>query len=642
MIEDPSKKSGAARAVRSFAQILERRLSRRSLIVGAAGGAAALTLHNVVQGLPIGQQPRVEAQTARLAFASIRLSSLDRVLVPDGYRAAPLISWGDPLVAGLPPFDAANLTAEDQRQRFGYNADGIFYYGLPAGSPSNTRGLLAVNNEYTNPELMFAEFDPTAMTRQQVDLEMAAHGLSVVEITRDGNGAWTYNLESPLNRRITAETPIMLTGPVAGHPWLRTSADDTGAWVVGMVNNCGQGKTPWATILTCEENFHGYFGNLAGLPESDPRRAIHQRYGIPTGASDRRWEQQYDRFNVAVEPNEPFRFGWVVEIDPYDPTFVPRKRTALGRVRHEAATTKLTADNRVAVYTGDDERFEYVYKFVSSGRFNPNDRAANLDLLDDGTLYAARFADDGTGEWLPLTFGHGPLTPANGFESQADVLIQTRRAAQLLGSTPMDRPEDIEPNPINGKVYVVMTYNERRTAEQVGAANPRAANLHGHIIELSETDADAAATTFAWEIFLLCGDASRDSSVYSAGFDTSSLSPISAPDNIAFDSAGNLWIATDGQIRAESFGMNDAIFVVPTEGPERGYLRQFLSGVPGGEVSSLALTPNDSTLFACIQHPGEGGTYHDSPSLFPDGHTPPRPGVVAVTRIGPGPDVIGS
>jgi secreted PhoX family phosphatase len=423
---------------------------------------------------------------------------------------------------------------------------------------------------------------------------------------------------------------------------MRTSYDSTGTRVRGMVNNCGQGKTPWGTVLTCEENFHSYFGNLSGLPESDPRRAVHQRYGVSTAASERRWELHHDRFDVVKEPNESFRFGWVVEIDPYDPDFTPRKRTALGRLKHEAATTKVSKEGHVVVYTGDDERYEYAYKFVSSGHFDPSDRAANLDLLDDGTLYVARFNDDGSGVWLPLVYGQGPLTSANRFSSQADVLLNTRRAADLLGATKMDRPEDFEPNPANGKIYLVMTFNERRTDAEVDAANPRAENLHGHIIEIAEASDDAAATTFTWEMFLVCGNPSTDGTVYCAGFDPSMISPISAPDNIAFDQSGNLWIATDGQIRSASFRMNDAVFVVPTEGPERGYLRQFLSGVSGGEVASLAFASNDETLFVCIQHPGEGGKFDDATSRFPDGTLPPRPAVVAVTRTALGSGTIGA
>ena len=622
-----------------FAAILERRLSRRTLIKGTAGGAAVLTLSTALPGF---MRQTAAAQGAHLAFAPIQLSAEDRVTVPEGYTAAVLIRWGDPLVAGLPPFDPRNQSAEQQTVRFGYNCDGIFYYALPVGSSNGNWGLLAINNEYTNPELMFPGFDPNAPTRQQVDVEIAAHGITVVEVRRDSVGAWSYNVGSPYNRRITGETTAMITGPAAGHEWMRTSYDSTGTWVRGTMYNCGQGKTPWGTILTCEENFQSFFGNLDAMPASDPRRAVHQRYGIATGASEKRWELHYDRFDVATEPNEAFRFGWVVEIDPYDPDFTPRKRTALGRFKHEAATTKLTKEGHVAVYTGDDERFEYAYKFVSSGQYDPNDRAANVDLLDDGTLYAARFNDDGSGDWLPLIYGQGPLTSANGFSSQADVLLQARIAASLLGATQMDRPEDFEPNPANGKIYLVMTFNERRTAEQVNAANPRPENNDGHIIEITESNDDAASTTFTWELFLVCGDASKDGTVYCAGVDPSMISPISAPDNIAFDQSGNLWIATDGQIRPTSFRMNDAIFVVPTEGPDRGYLRQFLSGVPGGEVSSLAFASNDETLFACIQHPGEGGKFDDATSRFPDGTLPPRPAVVAVTRTAVGSGTIGA
>jgi secreted PhoX family phosphatase len=350
---------------------------------------------------------------------------------------------------------------------------------------------------------------------------------------------------------------------------------------------------------------------------------------MPRGASEGRWEQQQARFDIASEPNEGFRFGWVVEIDPYDAHSTPRKRTALGRMRHEAATTTLTRDGRAAVYTGDDERFDYMYKFVSSQRVNLTNRSENMTVLDDGVLYVARFSDDGGGEWLPLAYGEGPLTPANGFSSQADVLIQTRRAADLIGATPMDRPEDIEANPVNGKVYAVMTNNNQRTMERVNGPNPRADNRHGHIVELTEQDNDAGAMAFTWEIFLLCGNpqASTDG-FYGAGADPGSCSAISCPDNIAFDSAGNLWISTDGQ--DGTFKMNDGIYMVPTDGPERGRVQQFLSGVTGGECASLAITPDDSTLFVSIQHPGEGGSYAAPTSLWPDGHTPPRPGVIAV------------
>jgi secreted PhoX family phosphatase len=444
-----------------------------------------------------------------------------------------------------------------------------------------------------------------------------------------------------LNRRITGETAIEIAGSVAGHNWLKVSYDLSGTLVRGTLNNCAGGVTPWGTYLTCEENFHQYFANLAALADDDPRKAVHARYGLPTGNSVRRWERYHPRFDLAQEPNEPFRFGWVVEIDPYDPQSIPRKHTAPGRFKHEAASCVLAPDGRVAMYSGDDEWFEYMYKFVTTGQFNPRRRDANFGLLEEGTLYVARLNDDGTGEWLPLVFGRDPLTEANGFASQADVLINTRWAADLLGATKMDRPEDIEANPVNGKVYCVMTHNTRRTAEQVNAANPRGPNRHGHIIELTEDNNDSTAESFIWEIVLLCGDpVDPEDSVYFAGFDPSVVSPISSPDNIAFDLQGNLWIATDGQTSA--FKHNDGVYAVAVEGLERGYLRQFLSGVPGGEVAGLTFSPDNHALFCSIQHPAEGSTLADASSTWPDGTIPPRPSIIVVEKTGDGSRVIGS
>ena len=629
----------AADRTDTFASILERRISRRAMLQGTAGGATALALTSTLGPLSL-RMPEASAGQLGIRFTPISLDDHDQILVAAGYDSQLVVAWGDSLQAGVPHLDPSHQTAALQNAQFGYNADGLFFFPLPAGSSSSSRGIIGVNHEYTNPELMFPGYDPKAPTREQVDIELAAHGLAFVEVNRAASGEWTYDQASPYNRRVTGETEMIVTGPAARHPRLRTSADPTGQVVWGTLNNCSVGRTPWGTILTCEENFHQYFGNLAGLPASDDRAAIHRRYGLPNGASERLWEAHYDRFDIAKEPNEPFRFGWVVEIDPYDPSFTPRKRTALGRFRHEAATLALTTDGRAAVYSGDDERFEYVYKFVSTGAYNSSDRLANLELLDDGILYVASFSDDGTGTWIPLVFGQNGLGPENGFSSPADILIETRRAASLVGATPMDRPEDIEPNPVNGKIYAAMTNNNQRTPERVDGANPRSNNIHGHIIEITEGLNDPASSWFNWDILLLCGNpAVADDAVFAAGFDPSMVSAISSPDNINFDNAGNLWIATDGQIN--TFRMNDGIYVVPVEGPERGYVRQLVSGVPGGETSSLEFTPDNTTLFVCIQHPGEGSTYDSPTSLFPDGHTPPRPGIIAVTRTAPGPTTIG-
>lgn len=605
-----------------FETVLARRFDRRQVL----RGAVALTLLAAYYRAPSGH---AAGGRGALTFQPITLNLSDQVTLPEGYASTVLLRWGDPIRRDAPEFSLARQSPEAQAQQFGYNADFVGYFPLPSSGPHPTRALLAVNHEYTNPELMFPGYRPGDPELWQMAVEWEAHGVSVVELVRRAHGDWRVDLASSRNRRVTATTRCELTGPAAGSDWLRTSADPTGTVVAGTLNNCAGGKTPWGTLLTCEENFHQYFGNLAGLSKTDPRYSIHRRYGVPEGESERLWERFDRRFDVSQEPNEPFRFGWVVEIDPYDPTFVPKKRTALGRFKHEAATVVLARDGRVVVYMGDDERFEYIYKFVSDRRYDPQDRTANFSLLDSGTLFVARFDEDGSGEWLPLVYGHGPLTERNGFTSQADVLVNTRRAADLLGATPMDRPEDIETNPVNGLVYVVCTNNVRRQWNQMNAANPRPNNRHGHIIELSE-EGDYTGTRFRWELFLLCGDPhDPNDGVFAAGFDPQLISPISCPDNITFDAWGNLWIATDGQ--PHSFGRNDGIYAVPTSGDDRGWVRMFLSGPRGCEICGPEFTPDCTTLFCAIQHPGEGSTLADLSSSWPDG-TIPRPSVIAVWK----------
>lgn len=632
----------------NFEEVLARRFARRDFLKGAASAASMLVLNEA-----IGQSTATQAQTATtprpLTFTPIELSTEDKITVPPGYLAKVLVRWGDPLFPGAPAFNINNQSAAAQELQFGYNSDFVFFLEFPRNpfdtSLSRTeRGLLWNNHEYTNPELMFPGYSASNPTREQVAIELAAHGGTVVQIERRGRRfpfggqEWAVNVHSSFNRRITGETLIQITGPAAGHELLKTSYDETGTLVRGTLNNCGGGVTPWNTIITAEENFNQYFANVGKLPNSDSRKAQHTRYGLPAGASERKWENYYDRFDVSKEPNEPFRFGYAVEVNPFNPNTPPKKRTALGRLKHEAATFVVAPDQRVVCYTGDDERFDYMYKFVTEGKFNPSLGAANGDLLDKGTLYVAKFNDDGTGVWLSLVAGQGAL--ANW--TQAEICINTRLAADAVGPTRMDRPEDIETNPVNGKVYCVFTNNTQRGTSGRPAtdmANPRANNRHGHIIELTEGNDDPAGTEFTWEIFMLCGDPSvAADGAFFADFDPSRVSPISSPDNITFDKQGNLWIATDGQIG--TFRKNDGIYVVPTEGPERGFLRQLLSGVPGGEVASLALGANDKYLFASIQHPGEGSTLASLTSTFPDGDIP-RPTVVVVENTG-GARVIGS
>lgn len=645
-----------------FRDIVQARIARRLLLTrGAAVVAGAAIAPTLLR--PSRAQADVDPGN-RLRFEPIAPSDADAILVPFNYVHEVVIRWGDPLFAATAAFAVDHQTAAAQHRQFGFNCDFVAQFPLPswlerdlafAGKVSPfslfwlgisfdrlrvleaERALLWVNHEYTSGGDMFPGYDSSNPTAEQVAIEIAAHGGSVVQIEKHRRGPWTYVQGAPLNRRITGETPIEISGPLAGHALLQTSDDPSGRLVLGMFNNCGGGITPWGTVLSAEENFDQYFGNRAGLSLSNPEKAaLYARLPATSGETERKWERFDARFDVSLEPNEYARFGYIVEIDPYDPTARPRKHTALGRFKHEAAVPVISRDRRVVVYSGDDARFEYAYKFVSQGRFERHQRGANMRLLDQGVLYTAVFEADGTGRWLPLIHGEGPLTADNGFASQAEVLINTRGAADLLGATRMDRPEDIEVSPVNGRVYIALTNNSARTsvAGSAGeaAANPRLGNRWGHVVEITEDGDDNAALTFTWEIFMLCGDPVSTPNTYFAGFDPAQVSPISCPDNLDFDAAGNLWIATDGAPASPGFGdRNDGIFAVPTEGSDRGYLRQFMSGVPGCEVASLKHSGDGRTLFASIQHPGEGGGLPNADSSWPDGtNYAPRPAVIAI------------
>lgn len=646
-------------------EILARRWSRRGIVGGGLASGLVLTLGQsafaqeaspTIDGTPAADAtpvrngtPVAEATPAPAAgFEPITLDEGDELVVAANHRAVPFLRWGDPLFSDAPEWDIENQSAEAQERQFGYNCDWIGYLPLPDGSDSSDHGLLVVNHEYTNPELMFPgyltrnpEFEalpnpdnappeiPEFLANTSEDIvntELAAHGLSIVEIQRN-DGEWEVVLDSEYNRRITGMTPMEVTGPAAGIDLLQTSEDPEGVNVLGTLNNCAGGTTPWGTALTGEENFQQYFGNLNSLDEDDPVRIAHERFGFNEGKSDRLWEEHHPRFDIAQEPHEPFRFGWVVEIDPYDPNSTPKKRTALGRVKHEGATSAVSPGGQVAIYSGDDERFDYAYKFVTAGSFDPDNREANMDLLDEGILYVAKFNDDGSGEWLPLVHGEGPLTAAFGFANQGEVMAKTRLAADVLGATKMDRPEDFEANPATGKVYLVCTNNSRRAMNEISMANPRPNNFAGHIIEITEDNNDHASTTFNWEIFILAGDP-EDSGTWYGGHD--GVSPFAAPDNITFDTEGNIWISTDGL--PNNLPGNDGLFVAPTEGEERGLSRQFFSTVPGAECSGPIFTPDNSALFASVQHPGEGGSMEEPISTWPDGDSPPRPSVVLITH----------
>jgi secreted PhoX family phosphatase len=610
----------------TFAAVLDARLSRRDLLRGAAAGLAAVSAGSLGGATPAGAQ-------GAAGFTPVAMTPDDRLVVPPGYTAQVLVRWGDPLWNGAPEFEPAKQSGVRQARQFGNDADFIGYLPLPAGSGSSTRGLLGVNHENFRGTIGHPGWDRKneSKTREMVDTEVMGHGFSVIEITRAAGGAWSLVKSSAYTRRITGDTPMAIRGPASGHPLMRTAADPGGVLARGTLNNCAGGVTPWGTFLTGEENIQNYFTGKADVVADPALRTVHARYGIGTGAYG--WGRFHDRFDLLKEPNEPNRFGWVVEIDPYEPQSVPVKHTALGRMAHEGATVIIAASGRPAVYMGDDRRYEYIYKFVADGRYDPANRLANLKLLETGTLYAARFKDDGTGDWVALVQGQGPLTPANGFSSQAEVVIAARRAADLVGATKMDRPEDVEPNWKTGKVYAAMTYNEQRKPAEVNRANPRPDNKWGHIVEITEDGGDHTGTTFRWEMFILAGDPRNPA--HKADYQGhTDVSPIAAPDNLAFDDQGRMWVATDGL--DDTLGGNDAVFMVETEGAGRGRSQQFLSGPSGCEVCGPAFTPDNRTFFCAIQHPGlvDKATYDKPGSRWPDNRPdmPPRPSVVAIYR----------
>lgn len=586
-------------------------ISRRTMLKGmAAGGAFGLFGCGAVAR---GGESTGDG-SAPLTFSEIGRTNDDKAHVAPGHDVQVLIRHGDPIRRGGPQFRPGRQTGDEQEQQFGADNDFLAFMPLPRGTTSSTRGLLGVNHENHRAPLIWPGMtgkDAAAkMTREMCEVSMAAQGFSIVEIERSGN-AWRVVDDSAYNRRISARTPVRASGPAAGHPRLRTRDDPTGTRPVGTFNNCAGGVTPWHTILTAEENFQFYFGATARYP----------------------WGRHFDRFNVEREPNEPNRFGWIVEIDPYDPKSTPVKRTALGRFSHECATTAVSHDGRVAVYSGDDSRMEFVYKFVSK-----NPVGTSRDLLDEGTLYVARFEASGKMRWLPLVHGQGPLTAASGFASQADLMIETRRAARLLGATPMDRPEDVEAHPSSGRIYVVMTYNERRKADEINPANPRGPNPYGHIVEivppLVNGKPDHTATECEWGFFMLAGNPANAAHGARYASPVTANGWVAAPDNVAFDPKGRIWISTDGQ--DDVAGFNDSLYAAQTSGPGRGATRCFFNGPSGSEICGPAFTPDGKTLFLAIQHPGDGkGSSFDKPSTrwpdFQDG-VPPRSAVVAITR----------
>jgi uncharacterized protein len=593
---------------------------------------------------------------------------VDAVSVPTGYTAKTLIAWGDAIGVSGPAAlinhdhaDPLPITAARQNTTFGQHNDGMHFFAFPAagtGGVSNTRGLLVVNHEYVDPGLHAntPTYGTIVITKALVDAQVAAHGVSVMEVRKTG-GEWSVVKPSPFARRITGETPMRISGPAAGADAMKTAADPTGTSVMGTLNNCAHGFTPWGTYLTCEENWNGYFGAVGSFTPT----ALERRYGITSGGFGYRWHEGDPRFNLNAvgNRNEPHRFGWVVEIDPFNPRAMPVKRTGLGRIKHESCIYAVADDGTICFYTGDDERNDYMYKFVCSGKYNPKNRGANRDLLDSGTLYVAKFNADGTGTWLPLVFGMGGLTPANGFTSQADVLIRTRQAADRLGATMMDRPEWVAVHPTTREVYLTLTNNNRRGSNPpssnnpdgsttaasarppVDAPNPRVDNRYGHIIRWTETANDPAATTFAWDIFVECGDRLNPAANLKGNINGDDLG---APDGLWFDQDGRLWIQTDQQGDGLGDWTNIGGNAMFAADPATRRITRFLTSPRNCETTGVVSTPDGKTMFVGIQHPGEDwapGAY-TAKSTWPDSGvngpttqatvTKPRSGLLVVTK----------
>lgn len=668
--------------------LMEARLSRRA-VLGAAVAAPLLSLSDTTAhaALAAGAPP---------TFASIAATNADTVSVPEGYEARTLIAWGDALYEGMAPFDPDALTRAEQEKRFGQNNDMLALFPAQYAFPwprDQKRHLLCSNHEYVDPSLMFpAAKSPAELTPAQIEAMYAAMGVGVTTLDRGDDGGWSVVRDAApgagKNRRITPFTPVMFGGPAKAHPWIaaagaffnaREKHDVAGAIACGTFANCAGGVTPWGTYLTAEENFNSYFYNadadsatLKALTRDGAYALDAGNFGLPALSTARRpgAPVQYD---LAQNPTGPALYGWIVEIDPYDPAWTPRKRTALGRRKSECATSALTKDGRVAIYSGDDQIDEYVYKFVSRGRFNAANRTANRDLLDDGRLHVARMEEDGTGRWIPLTVqGANRAARAAGyphlFKDEGDLLVRAREAARLLGATPMDRPEDVEAILDDrwrglGPVLVVCTNNSQQGFARPG--NPRRedpdkpnaaqSNRCGHIVRIDETGGDCGALTFKWDIFVLGGDpdATTPIAMNQAGLrthvsnkldgrPTTSGARFACPDNICVDSAYNIWIATDGsdQVFADC---NDAVLVTPLVGDGPRPVKRFLVGPQGAEICGPLMAPDEKAFFCAIQHPGDSNAAgvpvselrwakgERPPSTFPDGGWP-RSAVVVITK----------
>lgn len=602
-----------------FEILCDRVLDRR----GFLGGAIAFSSAAFVMGTT-ALTPVAARASSRLTFDPVTANTLDTVTVPKGFNWHSVAAWGDPLWSDGVLFDHRTRgTGASQERAFGDNNDGMSFF------TDGERHYLVINNEYVNRSIMFGNRQSNLPeTPDDVRKGKAGHGVTVMEIS-DRDGRWSVVKDSPKNRRITADTPMDITGPARGHDLLKTAADPTATRVLGTFNNCGNGTTPWGTYLTCEENFNGYFSSSDDNIDISPEL---YRYGISKQDRGYRWAMTDERFDIARHPNEPNRFGYVVEFDPLNPAATLKKRTALGRFKHENAEVVLNGDGRVVVYMGDDERGEFLYKFVSAQKYAPGEM--DTDILDAGTLYAAKFHDDMSGEWLALS----PET--TGMASDADICIHTRQAASAVGATTMDRPEWVAAHPGRAEVYCALTNNKNRgvkpnrggDATPTRGPNPRERNNYGQIVRWRAVDGDHTSNKFEWDLFVLAGNPTVHDDAYAGSSNINAGNMFNSPDGLRFDSQGYLWIQTDGKYSNEGdfAGMGNNQMLVGD--PATGDIRRFMVGPNECEITGLTWSADRKTMFVGIQHPGERGNSH-----FPGGgNSVPRSCVIAVTRDGGG------
>jgi uncharacterized protein len=604
-------------------------MSRRKVIKSGLGLSAALFLGGSLSACGSDDdaetaKPATGVAAGAISFTPLATSSGDSILVPSGYEAQIIAPWGSALFHDSPAWKGdASETADDQAKQVGDNHDGMHFFVIP-GTDSSREGLLVMNHEYINTEYFFAVgTDPLApmepWTLDKVRKGQNAHGVSVIHIQKNNVGKWEVVIGSFYNRRITGRTPMDITGPASGHALMKTVTDSSGTRVYGTLNNCGNGFTPWGTYLTCEENFNGYFGNTSGV---DSRDANMKRYGLPAIKSGYRWEELDERFDYSKDPNESNRFGWIVEIDPFDPSSLPKKRTALGRFKHENVALTIAKDGRVVAYMGDDQINDYVYKFVSDGKYAEGADAANRELLSSGKLYVAKFKNGavsgdmmGDGEWMLLDKTDNPALAASAdFADQGEVLIKTRLAADLLGATKMDRPEWVTVHPTTQEVYLTLTNHSSRSVTD--DANPRTSNRYGQIIRWREAGGDpASVAAFEWDLFVLAGNPSAYPAP-DARAGSSNITPentFNSPDGLAFDAEGRLWIQTDGNYSNTSHYAGQGNNQMLVADVKTKSIKRFLVGPSGCEITGITWTPDGKTMFVNVQHPGEASGHPRTP-----------------------------